>query len=114
MNPARKCSRPMCDNLAIATLTYVYADSTAVLGPLATFAEPHCYDLCENHSRRLVPPRGWELVKLETDLESLRPSADDLDAIAEAVREAAGASSPHHPVNTSGRRGHLRVVRETD
>ncbi|MEN9711095.1 MAG: hypothetical protein RL441_1087 [Actinomycetota bacterium] len=104
----------MCDNLAIATLTYVYADMTAVLGPLATFAEPHCYDLCENHSRRLVPPRGWELVKLETDEASLRPSSDDLDALAEAVREAAGASSPNHPVHATGRRGHLRIVRDSD
>ena len=45
----RRCSRTACSRQAVATLTYVYADSTAVLGPLATFAEPHCYDLCAEH-----------------------------------------------------------------
>ena len=104
----------MCDNSAIATLTYVYADMTAVLGPLATFAEPHCYDLCENHTRRLIPPRGWELVKLETDLDSLKPSSDDLEALADAVREAAGSVPGQHPVHTTGRRGHLRIIRDAD
>ena len=34
----------------VATLTYVYADSVAVLGPLATYAEAHSYDLCESHA----------------------------------------------------------------
>jgi hypothetical protein len=46
------------------TLTYVYADQTAVLGPLATYAEPHAYDLCEAHSERLSAPRGWEVLRL--------------------------------------------------
>ena len=32
---------------------------TAVLGPLATYAEPHAYDLCEVHSERMSAPRGW-------------------------------------------------------
>ena len=40
------------------TLTYVYRDSTAVLGPLAAYVEPHSYDLCEKHAARLVAPRG--------------------------------------------------------
>ena len=51
----------------MATLTYVYADSTAVLGPLATYAEPHCYDLCAEHSERLTAPRGWDVVRLAAD-----------------------------------------------
>jgi hypothetical protein len=41
----RRCSKPSCNGAAVSTLTYVYADSTAVLGPIATYAEPHCYDL---------------------------------------------------------------------
>ena len=53
MSPARRCSRTACARSAVATLTYVYSDQTAVLGPLATFAEPHAYDLCEAHSERL-------------------------------------------------------------
>ncbi|BAS07978.1 hypothetical protein AHiyo4_14000 [Arthrobacter sp. Hiyo4] len=60
----RQCSRSACRQLAVATLTYVYADSTAVLGPLATYAEPHCYDLCEQHAGSLTVPRGWEVLRL--------------------------------------------------
>jgi len=48
------------------TLTYIYADSTAVLGPLATFSEPHSYDLCETHGKRLTVPNGWNVIKEET------------------------------------------------
>ena len=64
VSPVRRCSRTACGRPAVATLTYVYADSTAVLGPLATYAEPHCYDLCAEHSERLTAPRGWEVVRL--------------------------------------------------
>ena len=74
---------------AVATLTYVYSDSTAVLGPLATFAEPHCYDLCAVHSDRLTAPRGWEVVRLAPDPDALKPTSDDLEALANAVRDAA-------------------------
>ena len=42
------------------TLTYVYADSVAVVGPLATFAEPHAYDLCAVHAERLTVPKWLE------------------------------------------------------
>lgn len=109
VNPARKCSRPLCPNLAVATLTYVYADCTMVVGPLATYAEPHCYDLCQAHSSRMVAPRGWELVRLETDPASLQPSAEDLAALAEAVRRA-GDLEPSPADKPVGRRGHLHVV----
>jgi hypothetical protein len=98
-------------------LTYVYSDQTAVLGPLATFAEPHAYDLCEAHSERLSAPRGWEVLRLAPDPDALGPSTDDLLALADAVREAARpapagdtggpAAGPEREV---GRRGHLRVL----
>lgn len=71
----------------MATLTYVYADSTAVLGPLATFAEPHTYDLCAKHADKLTVPRGWEVLRLA--LPARQPSHDDLLALAEAVRDSA-------------------------
>jgi hypothetical protein len=100
----------------VSTLTYVYADSTAVLGPLATHAEPHCYDLCAEHSERLTAPRGWEIVRLAPDLEPPGPSHDDLLALADAVREAgrprAEPAAPEQVVAEVGRRGHLRVLRE--
>lgn len=76
----------------MSTLTYVYADSVAVLGPLSTAAEPHSYDLCQLHGDRLTAPRGWEVVRIEPDPASLGPSGEDLEALANAVREAAQAT----------------------
>lgn len=122
----RRCSKPSCAQPAVSTLTYVYADSTAVVGPLATYAEPHCYDLCQMHSDRLTAPRGWEVVRITPDPDALKPSSDDLQALADAVREAAkprfetldvptasGTQSDDAAVDaTHGRRGHLRVVPE--
>lgn len=96
----------------MATLTYVYSDSTAVLGPLATYAEPHCYDLCAAHSERLTAPRGWDVVRLAVDPDSYVPTADDLEALANAVREAARPMPTTAPsMVEAGRRGHLRVLR---
>lgn len=112
MSPVRRCSRTACGRPAVATLTYVYADSTAVLGPLATFAEPHCYDLCAAHSERLTAPRGWEVLRLAPDPATVGPSSDDLEALADAVREAARppAQQPGAPDTVGVRRGHLRVI----
>ena len=98
----------------MATLTYVYADSTAVVGPLATYAEPHSYDLCEEHAGRLTAPRGWEVVRLDIDGSRPVPTVDDLEALADAVREAARPPdvAPAEPDMTEvARRGHLRVLR---
>lgn len=103
----------------MATLTYVYADSTAVLGPLATFAEPHAYDLCETHSERLSAPRGWEVLRLALGSSRSGPSGDDLLALADAVREAARPVQPlvEQPRETgreTGRKGHLRILASDD
>jgi hypothetical protein len=99
-------------------LTYVYADSTAVVGPLAAFPEPHTYDLCEPHARSLTAPRGWDLVRHDGDFEPPPPSTDDLVALAEAVREAARPiprqdDEPQDAGQALGRRGHLRVIPPT-
>ena len=110
----RTCSRTACGRRAVATLTYVYADSTAVLGPLATYAEPHAYDLCDVHSERLSAPRGWEVVRLSLGTQQPGPSNDDLLALADAVREAARPPEPRQapaPPTEIGRRGHLQVLR---
>jgi hypothetical protein len=118
VSPVRRCSRTACGKPAVATLTYVYADSTAVLGPLATYAEPHCYDLCVTHSQRLTAPRGWEVLRLAPDPDTVGPSSDDLEALANAVREAArpapaDADQTPEGLVEVGRRGHLRVLRTT-
>ncbi|MCX7521072.1 DUF3499 family protein [Microbacterium sp. STN6] len=59
----RPCSRAACQREAIATLTYDYADSMAVLGPLSLVHEPHSYDLCAVHAERMSAPKGWQVVR---------------------------------------------------
>ena len=115
----RTCTRTGCGRPAVATLTYIYSDSTAVVGPLASFAEPHSYDLCEQHAVGLTVPRGWEVLRHAGDFPAPIPHADDLEALADAVREAArverpdagyGLDGPSRARGDTGRRGHLRVV----
>ena len=85
-----------------------------MLGPLATYAEPHCYDLCEAHSQKLTAPRGWEVVRLAIDPDSLKPSLDDIEALANAVREI-GAIPVAAPVESQSQgRPHLRVLKNPD
>jgi hypothetical protein len=134
VNVPRRCCRPGCPHYAVATLTFVYSDSTAVVGPLATVSEPHSWDLCVMHAGRITAPRGWELVRHAGPLRS-HPDEDDLVALADAVREgrdgasgingvAAGFSDPvtgvqggalmaapaRRPEPNGRRRGHLRVL----
>jgi hypothetical protein len=108
-----------------------------VLGPLAVSVDPHSWDLCDMHAGRLVVPRGWDVVRLPPD--PARERADDLEALANVVREVgsrpmpapsraavqprpAGQTRPaaqqrpavSEPVGQGvevGRRGHLRVLR---
>lgn len=113
----------------MATLTYAYGDRAVVVGPLATFAEPHSYDLCADHAMRLTPPRGWDIVRLSSDGYVVVNDSDDLLAVVDAVREdrprpaspaRGGAGHPNPRAEAAplpglatppGRvRGHLRVV----
>jgi hypothetical protein len=134
VNVPRRCSRPGCAHYAVATLTYVYSDSTAVVGPLATAREPHSWDLCPGHATRITAPRGWDLMRHAAPLPT-NPDEDDLVALAEAVREngvsgcvplpafsdphgaaprpadsARIASNAQRPSGAGRRRGHLRVL----
>lgn len=142
MGVSRQCSKSGCTGPAVGTLTYVYRDSTAVLGPLATYAEPHTYDLCARHAGRLTVPRGWEVVRLGGGNLPPPTRPDDLLAVVEAVREVRrprrGTADPgltgapteavtkaltmaqaqaQHELETGvvevGRRGHLRVLRDS-
>lgn len=109
----RRCSRTGCSTVAVATLTYAYADSTAVVGPLALRAEPGTHDLCAAHSRTLSTPRGWELIRLPLDAEAPTHSSDDLLALANAVREVGfgyAEPEPSAPPALARRKGHLAVV----
>ena len=111
---------------AVATLTYVYADSTAVLGPLADVAVPGAFDLCAEHASRTSVPMGWEVIRLPLDRRRNEPEADDeLVALANAVREIGlrdeedipttpvdRAPAPKSKPRSTGRRegGHLRLL----
>jgi len=123
----------------VATLTYAYADRAVVVGPLATYAEPHTYDLCLEHAERMTAPRGWDVVRVGGEFPEPALAADDLLALADAVREAGRPRSPRpasdsapgqrsarHPsarnqavaeaesgVVEAGRRGHLRILRDS-
>lgn len=89
----RRCSRPGCGRPAVATLTYAYAEQTAVVGPLGPAGNPHSWDLCENHAGRITAPHGWELLRVDpVELDD----DDDLLALAEAV----GAGGPEGRVTT--------------
>ena len=116
----RRCSRAGCGQPAAATLTYVYLDSTAVLGPLASRAEPHGYDLCRQHAHALSVPRGWEVIRLTAEPDPA-PSSDDLLALADAVREVGlsyglddGVEERPATVVELARRRHLTVLADPD
>jgi uncharacterized protein DUF3499 len=81
------------------------------------YAEPHCYDLCVGHAERLSAPRGWEVLRLAPDPTTAGPSSEDLEALADAVREAARPQEREQPAGVAvgvGRRGHLRVLPAPD
>ncbi len=115
----RRCSRTACGRPAVATLTYVYADQTAVLGRLATYAEPHTYDLCAEHAIGLTAPRGWQVVRLVATFDDVEQYPDDLLAVANAVEarprrtsrtrpaepNAAPGTNPPSPPGARGRPG---------
>ena len=122
----RRCSRTACGLPTVATLTYVYADSTAVLGPLSDVAVPGAFDLCAEHASRTSVPMGWEVIRLPMERRRNEPEADDeLVALANAVREIGLRDEediPTAPVDrvpapkpkprSTGRRkgGHLRLL----
>lgn len=115
----RTCSRVSCRALATSTLTYIYSEQIAHLGPIAMFSEPHAYDLCERHAARLTVPQGWQVKRDAPIIDAPGPTHDDLMAIADAVREVAASfveqersDLPERVVTPTslGRRGHLRAV----
>lgn len=109
----RQCSRTACTRAAAATLTYSYADSTAVLGPLAPASGGH--DLCAEHAAGLSVPRGWEVIDLPREAHP-PPPEDDLLALADAIREVGTRCDEPDPgvlpdtVVVLATKGHLRVI----
>ena len=101
--------------MAVATLTYAYSDRAAVVGPLALRHEPGSHDLCRDHCAGLSTPRGWELIRLPLEEGGPAHTADDLLALADAVREVGltwddPRPAAHAEPVLSRRKGHLGVV----
>ncbi|MGO1940907.1 MAG: DUF3499 family protein [Yaniella sp.] len=91
MGTQRLCTKTACSNSAAATLTFNYADSTVVLGPMSQRAEPHAHDLCAKHSQQFTAPVGWEFLRLT---EELTQDDDDLLAVANAVNAPEEVEEP--------------------
>lgn len=122
--PHRDCSKTGCTRPAVSSLTFVYEDSTLVVGPLARTADPNAYDLCEEHAARMTPPRGWTMLRVAGSSDAV----DDLVALASALdaREAEQADTAGAPTaareaaRANGRPAphpaerHLHVVRSSD
>lgn len=62
----RLCSKVACAREAVSTLTYDYGDQMAAIGPLGRAGDAHAHDLCAIHAERLSMPRGWIVVRHET------------------------------------------------
>ena len=95
----------------------MYAERTAVLGPLGPSREPGAYDMCAEHAEALSAPVGWEVIRLpDIDDPAPAPPVDDLMALAAAVREGGMLEDEVVPesdpasVHVLGRRGHLSVI----
>lgn len=122
MDSKRRCTKHSCETPAVATLTYSYADSTVVVGPISVYAEPHTYDLCSLHADAVSVPRGWEVLRL--GYARAEESGDDLLALADAVREPRRAPAEAVPARQAPpplsapegdpgiARHHLRLVRD--
>lgn len=84
----------------MATLTFDYRQSIAVLGPLGTTSEPHSWDLCEFHATRMTAPRGWEMLRNlpAYSAASVGNAAldDDLTALADTVHARAARDQGRH------------------
>ena len=88
MRSPRRCSPQRLPTSGGRDADLCLRRSTAVVGPLAAFVEPHSYDLCEQHARGLTAPRGWEWVRHDGEFDPPPRSVDDLVAVAEAVRRS--------------------------
>lgn len=120
-------------------MTYNYADSIAVVGPLSLEREPHSWDLCATHALRISTPRGWNLVRhpdlqvsedpdltalLDAVIDPAVPSGDTESALIRRLNARGGSASRSGAAQTGdsagpapktpGVRGHLRIVHSSE
>ena len=111
----RRCSRTACGLPAVATLTYVYADSMAVLGPLSDVVVPGAFDLCAEHAsrtpldrRRSEPEVDDELVALANAVREIGLREEEDVPTTPVERTPAPKPKPHPTGRRKG--GHLRLL----
>ncbi|MCL2470894.1 MAG: DUF3499 domain-containing protein [Propionibacteriaceae bacterium] len=115
----KTCSRPGCAERAVAQVSYTYALSEVVVGPVDDYPEPGTYTLCQTHLDRLKAPKGWTVLQRgHPVVPSL--SAAEIEALADEVRrvglggtEVDGTEqslSDRSNLVTLASRAHLRVV----
>ena len=121
----KTCSRPGCDERAIAQLSYAYALSRVEVHPVGDDCEPGEFLLCQAHLDRFTLPKGWRLVAHDIPAQA-RLTPADLTTLADAIRQAGGVSAgPAEPEGTEmslssrtnlvtlAARAHLRVVADS-
>lgn len=75
-------------------MTYGYSEATAVIGPLSPVSLAGAFDLCADHALTVTVPVGWQMIRLQTEFDPVEPSADDLTALADAIRSASQKDVP--------------------
>jgi hypothetical protein len=60
--PARFCSQEGCKEVGDSTIKYFYEGKKIIMTPLTPKLEDGGLDLCVNHSKSYVAPKGWTLV----------------------------------------------------
>lgn len=88
-------------------MTYGYEDAIAAIGPLSPAAGSGALDLCAVYVKSITVPYGWQMVGLQTEFVPTPSLANDLMALAGAIREA---SLRKPPVPEPARRGVRRSV----
>ncbi|MEE9413876.1 MAG: DUF3499 family protein [Acidimicrobiales bacterium] len=72
---ARHCAKPVCDNLAAATLSYQYDNASVWIEHLHVEDHPMLHDLCMIHADAMTVPRGWSLADLRVAHPGALPKA---------------------------------------
>jgi uncharacterized protein DUF3499 len=86
---ARVCSRPACNNAAVATFNFDGLQRVVWLAPLDEATTRSAGDLCETHAERFRAPRNWELRDTRTNVPSLASRRDVPNAPATPMLERA-------------------------
>ena len=122
---ATTCSRPGCNQRAIALVVYAYRDLNVEVGPVKNDPPAGSHQLCQTHLDRLSVPKGWQLIRRGNPHPG-NLTADEIEALAQEIRRAGGLLGVDGQVETTEHslsrrtnlvtltsRAHLRVVADS-